>query len=117
MGSEQPTHVTDLIEAYLAGGLTPDERASFESHIESCGACAKVLAAARDTDAGLGNLFHDAKPDAGFKDRVIKQLRGAPGRRWPVINPAVRRTAVGIAATVALASAGVMVSKAVDGAG
>jgi ACT domain-containing protein len=114
MGSEQPTHVVEQIEAYLAGGLTPDERAAFEAHVEGCAACAAALAAAREADTELRQLFRDVRPEPGFEDRLIQDLRTSSRPHRLSLHPAVRRTAIGMAAVVMLGAAGVAVQNSIE---
>jgi anti-sigma factor RsiW len=115
MASEQPTHVVELIEAYLAGGLTPDERAAFDAHVQSCAACDGELAKARQADADLRQLFRAARPTSGFEDRIIQTFRTTRPSRRIFLHPAVRRTAIGAAAVLMLGAAGVVVQSSIDG--
>lgn len=103
-------HVLDQIEAYLSDGLSPEERIAFEAHAASCQTCAAALAEARQADSALRGMFADARPAAGFEDRIIRNLRlaGAPRRR--LIHPMVFRSAAAVAAAVLLTSAGFVVS-------
>jgi len=104
------SHVLEEIEAYLTDGLSPQERAAFETHVANCPTCSAALAEARHSDAALRSMFGDARPSAGFEDRIIRKLRltGAPRRR--LIHPMVFRSAAAVAAAVLLTSAGVVVS-------
>ena len=114
MASNESAHVVELIEAYLAGGLEPGERAAFESHVQSCPICAAEIAKAREADGDLRTLFCDARPKAGFEDRIVQKLRFASSLRWPIIHPMVKRVATGIAAAVLVGTAGIVVSSSID---
>ena len=114
MTENNSTHILDQIEAYLSGGLSPDERLAFEAHIGQCQTCAAALAEAREADANLRQLFNDARPRPGFEDHIVRNLRLARAPRRRLLHPIVLRTAAGIAAAVVLAGAGVAVSNALD---
>jgi hypothetical protein len=114
MTENNSTHIVDQIEAYLSGGLSPDERLAFDAHIAQCPSCATALAEAREADANLRQLFNDARPRPGFEDQIVRNLRLARAPRRRLLHPIVLRTAAGIAAAVVLAGAGVTVSNALD---
>ncbi len=105
-------HVTDWIEPYLAGGLDDEQRDQVRDHIARCDMCAKALAQAESFDASLKQIFTGAAPAAGFEDRMVAGL----GRsvRGPLLHPAVRRAAIGIAATVLLGGFGYVASQAIE---
>src|SRR2546421_12921535 len=112
---EQNEHVwfREQIAIALAGGLDAAERVRFEAHAASCAACAAELAAARDAEHRMTDLF--APPVAGLEDRIIDRLRNTASRRPRiVIHPAVRNAAIGIAATIMLAASGYVVTNAVE---
>src|SRR3954464_300533 len=72
-------HVTDLVEAYLAGGLDPAERARFEAHVSLCVACARVVAEIEQADRALHEMFQPVQPGVGLEDRILAGFRGAEG--------------------------------------
>ncbi|HWE95277.1 MAG TPA: DUF4349 domain-containing protein [Tepidisphaeraceae bacterium] len=110
------THPTDQIEAYLTGGLTPQERAAFEDHVAGCPACTAAFDEATRSDAMLAGLFSSARPVPGFEDRVIQRLRVRPSRpSRPIVHPMVRRAAVGIAASLLLGGIGFVGTAKMDG--
>src|SRR5262249_35774437 len=65
------------LDAYLAGGLTADERSSVELHIEACAECAQTLEESRKLEQLMDDLFIEARPDAALEERAIAKLRGA----------------------------------------
>ncbi|MDB5330782.1 MAG: hypothetical protein JWP03_1933, partial [Phycisphaerales bacterium] len=110
------THPTDQIEAYLTGGLTPQERAAFEDHVAGCPACTAAFDEATRSDTMLAGLFSSARPVPGFEDRVIQRLRVRPSRpSRPIVHPMVRRAAVGIAASLLLGGIGFVGTAKMDG--
>lgn len=109
-------HVTDQIEAYVAGGLTAAERGELEAHVASCAACAAALKEITDMDATMNQLFADARPAGGFEDRLIQRLRQLPRRRR-FVHPMVRRVATGVAAAIMLAGVGYIGNGALNGRG
>jgi glycine cleavage system regulatory protein len=98
-------HVIDQIEAYIAGGLSPDERLEFDQHIAGCASCAAALKETAQMDAAMNQLFALSRPAGGFEDRLIQGLRNA-GRRRRWVHPMVRRVATGVAAAILVASVG-----------
>jgi hypothetical protein len=110
MSGHDEIHVLDQIEAYLAGGLPPDERVAFEAHAAACAACGAALAEARGREQRLNELFESVRPPAGFEHRMVQKLRLAHAPRRHLIHPMVGRAATGIAAAVLLAATGWVVS-------
>src|SRR5687768_7272537 len=103
-------HVIDAIEAYLAGGLDPADRAHFEMHVAACATCAQLLDEARRSDASLQDLFADQRPGEDFEDRLVGALRRTPASRgvlpMKLPSPLVKLVASGVAATVVLGAIG-----------
>jgi hypothetical protein len=112
MSEDQTTqsHVIDRIEAYLADGLSPEERPEFESHLAECDLCSEAVAAARRVDEELGGLFRVARPDAAFEDRLVRTLRTRRQRQGPFLHPMILRSAAAVAAAVAITGTGIVVN-------
>src|SRR5688572_3316713 len=112
-------HVIDAIEAYLAGGLDPADRARFEVHVAACATCAQLLDEASRSDASLQHLFADQRPGEDFEDRLVGALRRAPksggGLPLRLPNPIVKLIASGVAATVVLGAIGFAASGPLQG--
>src|SRR5687767_7696192 len=91
--SNPHAHFSEQVDAYLAGGLLPSERAWFEEHAAGCAPCNQLLADAAAADGALRDLFATARPAEGFEQRVVERVRGGAaaggGRRriasgfWP----------------------------------
>ena len=60
------TWIDATAEAYLAGGLTTEERADYDAHLAACPDCSALLAARRAEDDRLQAMFDAVQPDAGF---------------------------------------------------
>jgi hypothetical protein len=96
--------------AYVAGGLSAEEAERLEAHVRDCPACAAAVAAARDLDRGLGELFAAGRPGPALEDRAVWSFRTGR-RRWKVLSGWPTRLAAGVAATVGLAVTGYAVSR------
>jgi glycine cleavage system regulatory protein len=112
----------DDVGAYLAGGLTDDERRAFEAHAADCPACAAGLSDAAAEERKLQDMFAHAIPSQGFEDRILGRFRAgaAAPDRWRTtihLHPAVRRAAVGAAAVVMLAGFGYVASQQIEKGG
>jgi anti-sigma factor RsiW len=60
--------LVELVTSYLEGALPPDERASFEHHIEGCTGCNEYVRQMRMTIELTGRLTAaDLSPDAEAK--------------------------------------------------
>src|SRR4051812_20605253 len=78
MPAPEAAHVVDSIGAYLAGGLSPDERQRFEAHVSVCAACAAAVADLERADVRMRELFAGVQPVGVFEDEIIAALREAP---------------------------------------
>jgi prepilin-type processing-associated H-X9-DG protein len=117
MTVDNPQHPpVDQIDAYVAGGLTGDELAAFESHIRDCPACFAAVSRAIAADAQLRNLFTNARPPAGFEDRLIRAVRQQPTRSLRIPTP-VRKAAIAAAAVVLVSAVGYYGGQFVTGTG
>jgi hypothetical protein len=96
--------------AFVAGGLSADEAERLEAHVRDCPACAAAVAAARDLDRGLGELFAADRPGPALEDRAVRSFR-AGRRRWKLLTGWPKRLAAGIAATIGLTATGYAVSR------
>lgn len=101
-------HIADLIDAYVAGGLSGAERSRVEMHVAVCTSCAALLEEARKNDAELNALFASVRPGEGFEDQLIGAVRVAPDNRRSrfLLHPMARRLVSGIAAALVLGTVG-----------
>src|SRR5437870_4576390 len=101
------------LESYAAGGLAAQERERFERHAAACADCARDLAAWRDVENKLDNLFAEVRPEAGLEDRMIQTLRQA---RMPrrFFRSTIVRFAMSAAAVVLLGVVGAGLSGFAD---
>jgi hypothetical protein len=95
------------LDAYLAGGLLPDERLSLEAHAVSCETCNQLLVEARDLDRSLHSLFNPLNPSAQFEEKLIMNLHIAQNPRL-MMQPAVVRSAAAVAAAILLGGFGLL---------
>jgi hypothetical protein len=101
------TWFRENLEAYLSGGLLPEERRKVEAHAAICAACELALAEARQADATLRDLFAFVAPAVDFEDKLVATVRNAPQRRmW--FGPVIRRALVGVAAVILLGGFGLL---------
>ena len=68
--------LVELVNEYLEGGLGPDERARFESHLDECEGCLNYLNQMRKTIELVGRLTQKSVPAP-----AIDELMGA-FRTW-----------------------------------
>jgi hypothetical protein len=77
--------VNENLDAYLAGGLSAEERHDIERHCADCTECAHKLADSRKVEQLMDKLFAATRPDAGLEDRAILALQ-KPKRRYGVLQ-------------------------------
>ncbi len=106
--------IQEQIATYLADGLRSTQRAAFETHINDCVECAKLLADSRSTDAALQALFAPLRPTATLEDRIVRSLRDVEAKprerryRW------TRYIAYGLAASVSLGAVSLGVQQLIE---
>jgi hypothetical protein len=67
-----PDQFTDLCELYALGGLEPEERAAFESHLASgCTECRDGLEHAIELNEMILSATAQSKPSSQLRDRVL----------------------------------------------
>ena len=118
MTPQPDNHVEEDIPVYLTGGMSPDQRHAFESHIAACPQCAAALEEAKNLEDRMTAIFAGAQPSGGFEDRIIQKFRTSGSRAGrPLIHPMVRKVAGAVAAAVVLGGTGVVVTNALNGNG
>jgi len=105
-GGAGHSEIVEMMAAYAAGGLDGEERARVESHVAGCAGCAAAMDEAVRADGEMAGLFADARPAAGFEDRMVQGLRKRRESRWIMLHPAVRRAVSGLAAALVLGTVG-----------
>jgi hypothetical protein len=99
----------EQIAAYVAEGLTAEEKERFEAHWRECPECAAELERDRALDRGLGSLFASVRPAASLEDRMVRSLHVI--KAVDLLRPRWKRNAlIGIAASLGLGLAGATVS-------
>lgn len=121
MTPDNTNHVLPMIDAYLAGGLDDAERKAFDAHVATCGDCAAAVDSARAAGDRLADALVGALPLPDFENRLIGALRPRMSRpsfvqrlSRPIRHPAVRKIAVGLAASLVIGTVGFGMSQAVD---
>jgi anti-sigma factor RsiW len=75
-------HVLNLMQRYHDGELSSAERAAYENHLASCGACRELDARVAAVFEALGDLPL-IEPSAGFDERVLARVDVSRYReRW-----------------------------------
>ncbi len=105
------TWFQEHLDAFIAGGLTPEERAAMNAHSEECGACATTLSQAIQSDEAIRKLFQTVTPSAHFEENLIMNLRTLTAPK-PLIHPSVFRAATSVAAVIVLGGLGLIGQRA-----
>ena len=82
MTNGHPTREEDF-DLYVLGALEGDEKQAIESHLATCGECARKLTAARGRVATISFAAPRAEPSPAVKDRLLRKIRAeaqAPSR-------------------------------------
>ena len=117
MTEDTTQHVLEDLEAYLGGGLPPDQRATVETHLAECETCRQAMAEAHELDDELRGAFEGTAPGEGFEDQIIRRVRAERGPRRRLVHPMVWRSAGAIAAAVLLTGTGMVVTNVLNGNG
>ena len=73
--------VQDNLDAYVTGGLSPQECERVDRHVKSCSECAHLNAEISEMEHLMEGICARVRPDAGLEDRAINRLRRAPKPR------------------------------------
>ncbi len=103
----------ERLDAYVADGLTPEERTGVDQHVAECPDCREVLRTLVQMDQKMQGLFADARPAEDFEQRIITHLWQATWR-MRFSTPTMKRVRYAIAASLLLASGGIVANYAVD---
>ncbi len=93
-----------LADLYVAGGLSPSERAEAEAHLASCAPCSTLAKDARSFRDWIGGRLAGDGPPADLEDRIIGRLRESRAAAFRPRRAVPRwlKTGVGVAAVFAL---------------
>jgi anti-sigma-K factor RskA len=96
----------DLAAAYVLNALDPEDRWTFERHLDTCDRCREEVIALREGASQLAYLGEGPEPRPELRDRILKAAREersaqvvVPFRRRRWVFPAT--AAVAVAASVA----------------
>ncbi len=76
----------ESLSAYLAGGLSADERREIEQHVAACDECARALHESRELEQMMDGLFTNARPDADLEARALAKVRQSRLRRASIMR-------------------------------
>ena len=71
-----------LAPAYALGALDDDERAAFEGHLATCGACMAEVRAHREVAALLPYALVTEQPGDGLRARILAAAAGSASGGW-----------------------------------
>ena len=106
--------IQEQIATYLADGLRSTQRAAFETHINDCADCAKILSEVRSTDTALQALFAPLRPTATLEDRIVRSLRDVEAKPRERRTRWTRYIAYGLAASVSLGAVSLGVQQIIE---
>lgn len=99
----------ELMDAYVLGALSEDERSAYETHLMTCAECARDVHELMRVTQALGQLVEQREPPADLRRRVLEaatrpatMVPAKPATRWEVTVPAW----VAAAAVIAVVAAG-----------
>ena len=95
--------IHDLAAAYALDALDPEDRWTYERHLDGCGRCREEVAALRETAEELAYAAGGPEPPADLRDRILSAAREEP-RRATVV-PMRRRWLFPATAAAAVAAA------------
>jgi anti-sigma-K factor RskA len=96
----------DLAAAYALDALDPEDRWTYERHLDTCENCRKEVAALRDGAAQLAHASEGPEPRPELRERILRAAREDRGpqvvplrsRRWVLPLTAAAAVAASIAA-------------------
>jgi anti-sigma-K factor RskA len=97
--------IHELTAGYALDALDPEERRSYEEHLEGCEQCREELAAFWETTGALALATKGPEPSPELRERILAAVRAEPQnvvllRRKPLLTP--MRTISSIAAVAAV---------------
>lgn len=97
--------IRDRLAEFALSGLSPEERARVERHLEWCAGCRKEAGGLVSAATGVGLALEQEEPPADLEARVVETVAIAAGRRPPRRRRAAAAVAVAAAIT-AIAAVG-----------
>ena len=100
--------IHELTAGYALDALDPEERRSYEEHLDDCERCRAELSAFWETTAALALATQGPEPSADLRERILARARAEPQnvvplRRRPVPSPLRAVSALAAVAAVAVA--------------
>ena len=72
----------DFLAAYVAGGLSPEQRATFDAHLAECPECVGYLRTYQDTVIlAKGTFARDDTLPADVPEKLVRAILAARGSR------------------------------------
>lgn len=100
------TDIHDLASAYALDALDPEDRWTYERHLDTCDRCREEVAILRETASELAYATEGPEPPADLRERILAAARAEP--RTATVVPLRRRwlfTATAFAAAAAACAA------------
>lgn len=97
------TEIHDLAAAYALDALDPEDRWTYERHLDTCERCRKEVAALRESASELAYAAEGPAPPADLRARIIAAAREEP--RTASVVPIRRRWLFPATAAAAVAAA------------
>jgi anti-sigma-K factor RskA len=103
--------IHELTAGYALDALGPDEKRSYEAHLDGCARCREDLASFWETTAALALATKGPEPSPELRQRILAAARSepqnvAPLRRRPALTPLRAVSAVAAVAAVAAIALG-----------
>lgn len=95
--------IHDLAAAYALDALAPEDRWTYERHLDTCERCREEVAALRESADELAYAAEGAEPPAELRDRILAAARAEP--RTATVVPLRRRWVFPATAVAAVAAA------------
>lgn len=97
------TEIHDLAAAYALDALDPEDRWTYERHLDTCERCREEVAALRDSATELAYAAEGPEPPPELRERILAAARNEP--RTAKIVPLPRRWLFPATAVAAVAAA------------
>jgi anti-sigma-K factor RskA len=100
------SEIHDLAAAYALDALDPEDRWTYQRHLDTCDRCREEVAALRESAGELGYAAEGPEPSPQLRDRILAAARAEPRtaqvvpirRRWLFPATAVAAAAAAVAA-------------------